>query len=75
MQLFEPKIITAMRTVFDEVCSHIPSNATSARTFVASRILECASKGVETFDGLLAAGRRAVIDQFGSVDAIPAKLP
>jgi len=72
MQQFEPKLISAMRTVFDEVCSHIPS--TSARTFVAARILECASSGEETYEGLLAAGRRAVIDQFGSVDAIQAKL-
>jgi hypothetical protein len=74
MQTFEPKLISAMRTVFDEVCSHIPSSSTSARTFVAARILECARSGEETYEGLLAAGRRAVIDQFGSVDAIQAKL-
>ena len=72
MNKFDNKTIAAMRSVLDEVCSHIPSNASSARTFVASRILECASKGEETYDGLLAAGRRAVIDQFGNADVLRA---
>jgi hypothetical protein len=43
---------------------HIPPNGSSARTFVASRILEYASKGENTYDSRLAAGRRAVLDQF-----------
>jgi hypothetical protein len=70
MRQFEQKTISAMRTVFEEVCSHIPSNSTSARTFVASRILECASGGEQTYDGLLAAGRRAVIEQFGTLNSL-----
>jgi hypothetical protein len=74
MRQFEPKIITAMLTVFEEVCSHVPSDATSARAFVAGRILECASNGERTHDGLLAAGRRAVIEQFGTVEAIRVKM-
>jgi hypothetical protein len=74
MSKFDSQTITAMRTVLEEVCSHILSNSTSARIFIASRILECASKGEQTHDGLLAAGRRAVIDQFGSVGTIRSQL-
>ena len=74
MNQFGSETITKMRTVLEEVCSHIPQTQTSARTFVASQILECASSGEETYDGLLAAGRRAVIDQFGSVDAVRSAL-
>jgi hypothetical protein len=70
MPLFNAQTVTAMRAVLEEVCSHIPANSTSARTFIASKILECASNGEETYDGLLAAGRRAVIDQFGAVGVV-----
>jgi hypothetical protein len=67
MQQFEPKLISAMRTVFDEVCRHIPSNSTSARTFVVARILECASSGPRG----ASSGRSARgFDHFGSIDAI-----
>ena len=72
MNKFDNKTIAAMRSVLDEVCSHIPRNASSARTFVAARILECASGGEQTYDSLLAAGRRAVLDQFGNADALKA---
>jgi hypothetical protein len=60
---FDSKTVAAMRSVLEEACSHIPPSASSARTFVASRILECASTGEETYDGLLAAARRAILDQ------------
>jgi hypothetical protein len=62
--------VTTMRTVLEEVCIHIPRNSTSARAFIASQILKCASAGEESYDGLLAAARRAVIDQFGNIDAV-----
>jgi hypothetical protein len=68
MSTFDSNTIRAMRLVLEEVCSHIPASSTSARTFVASRILECASNGEETYEGLLAAGRKAVIEQFGHID-------
>jgi hypothetical protein len=74
MNKFDSKTIAAMRTVLEKVCSHIPANSTTARTFIAARILECASAGEETYDGLLAAGRRAVLDQFGSAEALRATL-
>ena len=70
MKKFDSDTVMAMRSVLEEVCSHIPSESTSARTFVASRILECANRGEQTHGSLLDAGRRAVIEQFGSVNAV-----
>jgi len=60
MNLFHSETICAMRAVLEEVCVRIPSPST--RTFVASRLLECARQGEESYDGLLEAGRRAVSD-------------
>jgi hypothetical protein len=68
MNQFDPTTINAMRTVLDEVCSHVPAASVEARTYVASRILECASRGDRTYQGLLSAGRRAAIEQFGTID-------
>lgn len=69
MDEFDNKTIKAMRTVLEEVCRHIPADSGEAQSFVASRILECAKQGERTHNGLLAAGRRAVIDQFGTINA------
>jgi hypothetical protein len=74
MRQYAPRTIAAMQAVLDEVGSHISPNSTSARTFIASRILECASNGNETHEGLLEAGRRAVIEQFGALKAIRQSL-
>ena len=62
MSKFDADTVAAMRSALQEVCSHLPAKSTAARTFVASRILECASKGSQTPDLLLDAGRRAVIE-------------
>src|SRR3954471_16922975 len=70
MSQFDPETINVMRSVLEEVCSHIPAHAAPARTFVAARILECASSGKQSHDLLMEAGRRAVIDQYGSMDAV-----
>ena len=70
MNRFDAENVAAMRSVLEEGCSHIPSRSTQARTFVAAKILECASHGNQTHHLLLNAGRRAVIDQFGNVDAV-----
>jgi hypothetical protein len=69
MNRFDPETIAAMRTALDEVCSHMPVDSISARTFVASRILECAGSGVTTLDDLKTAGKRAVLDRFTDTDA------
>jgi hypothetical protein len=72
MQHFDNETIVTMRAALDEVCRHIPQNSTTARTFVATRILECAKAGAVTRHHLLDAGRRAVIEQFGNIDIIRA---
>jgi len=69
MEQFDRVTVTAMRAALDDVCRHIPSQSTSVRAFVATRILESARNGERSLDGLKRAGRRAVIDQFGSTDA------
>jgi hypothetical protein len=74
MNQFDSKTIVIMRSVLEEVCSHLPASSTSARSFVASQILKCASSGEETYEGLLAAGRLAVIDRFGTVGAVRSAL-
>ncbi len=74
MNQFDSKTIGTMKSVLEEVCSHIPPNSDSARSFIAAQILKCASSGEETYEGLLAAGRRAVIDQFGTVGAVRSAL-
>jgi hypothetical protein len=70
MSQFSTETVRSMRNALAEVCSHIPQGSTDVRTFVASRILERASQGEETYDGLLKAGRRAVIERFGNVSAV-----
>ena len=75
MNKFDSETVIAMRAVLEEVCRHLPSNSTSARAFIASRILERASGGERTYCALLEAGRRAVIDQFGTVQAVRKVFP
>ena len=74
MNQFGSTTVTTMRAVLEEVCIHIPQNSTSTRAFIASQILKCAGEGEESYEGLLAAARRAVIDQFGNVDAVQARF-
>jgi hypothetical protein len=70
MTQLDGKTISALRTVLNDVCSHLPASSIAARTFVASKILECAHRGEQTYDGLLEAGRRAVVAQFGTIESI-----
>jgi hypothetical protein len=69
MKQYDDQTVAAMRAALEEVCAHVPISATSARTIVASGILKRASKGDATFDDFRNAGRRAILDQFASVEA------
>jgi hypothetical protein len=60
MAQLDSKTVSALRTVLDDVCSHLPLSSISARTFVASRILERAKTGDQTFDELKQAGLEAL---------------
>jgi len=73
MSQFSTETVAAMRAALAEVCSHIPEQSTDARVFIASKILECAYQGEKTYDALLHAGRRAVIERFGTVNVVRAR--
>jgi hypothetical protein len=64
MNKFDRETIVAMRKILEEACIKMPREATSARAMVASRILDCASKGGASYDRLLASARRAVDEEF-----------
>ena len=70
MKQFDTETVTAMRAALDEVCQHVPASATSARTVVASRILQRASEGSTDYEDFRDAGRRAVLDQFANVNVV-----
>jgi hypothetical protein len=56
MTQLDHQIISALRTVLDDVCGHLPLSSITARTFVASKILECARDGQQTYEDLKEAG-------------------
>jgi hypothetical protein len=60
MNQFNSETVSTLRTVLNDVSSHLPVNLTTARTFVAVQILECARRGDQTYDGLREAGREAL---------------
>jgi hypothetical protein len=72
MSQFSAETVKAMRAALAEICSHVPDKSPDARAFVAAKILECARQGEKTYDGLLQAGRRAVIERFGTVNVVRA---
>jgi hypothetical protein len=49
-----------LRTILEDVCSHLPLSSTSARTLVASRSLECAHGCEQTYEDLSQAGLEAL---------------
>jgi hypothetical protein len=65
MRIFDMQTIKAMRTALNEVCRHLPESAIAPRMEAACRILESAASGERTPNGLLSAGRQAIIDEFG----------
>jgi hypothetical protein len=60
--MFDAEMTALLRAVLDEVCESVPRHETAARTHVASVILEAASKGETSLDGLKQIGRSALRD-------------
>lgn len=60
--MFDAQTTALLRAVLDEVCEAVSRYETSARTHVASMLLEAASKGETSIEGLKQAGRRALSD-------------
>jgi hypothetical protein len=60
MTHLDSNIISALRTVLDDICGHLPASSVTARTLVASKILEAARSGQQTYDDLKEAGLQAL---------------
>src|SRR3954471_17891660 len=58
--MFDAETTALLRAVLDEVCESVSCYETAARTHVASMILEAASKGETSVDGLKQIGRSAL---------------
>jgi len=50
--MFDAETTALLRAVLDEVCETVSRYETSARTHVASKILEVATRGETSLDGL-----------------------
>jgi hypothetical protein len=63
-QVFEPKLVAAMKFALDEVCRNLPSryNDHDCRSFVAAKIIERARSGEESTESFVNAGRAAVAE-------------
>jgi len=57
MPVFNPELITLMRTVLDDVMSRVPSSLsnTTTKALLAESILKAAAKGQTSYNELLAA--------------------
>ncbi|MDA9393110.1 hypothetical protein WN73_21610 [Bradyrhizobium sp. CCBAU 45394] len=58
--MLDPAITALLRVVLDEVCEHISSQDTGAHAYVASKILEAASRGDTSPERLEQIGREAL---------------
>ena len=58
--MFDAETTALLRAVLDEVCESVSRYETSAGTHVASMILEAATKGETSVDGLKQIGRSAL---------------
>jgi hypothetical protein len=60
IRMFSSEVIALLRNVLDEICADVARHETSKKTFVASKILESASKGERDADALRSVGRQAL---------------
>jgi len=58
--MFNAATTALLRAVLNEVCESVSKRETGARTHVASKILETATRGVVSPDGLRRVGRDAL---------------
>ncbi|WP_091878588.1 hypothetical protein [Bradyrhizobium sp. Rc2d] len=58
--MFDPATTALMRSVLDEVCETVSQAEIGARAHVASKILEAASRGETSSEGLRQVGRKAL---------------
>lgn len=58
--MFDAETTALLRAVLEDVCESVSCYETAARTHVASMILEAASQGETSVDGLKQVGRTAL---------------
>jgi hypothetical protein len=58
--MFNAETTALLRAVLDEVCENVSKYETGARTHVASKILEAATRGERSVDDLKQIGRSAL---------------
>ena len=58
--MLDAETTALMRAVLDEVCENVSRHETTARTHVASKILEAATRGETAMSNLKQVGRRAL---------------
>jgi hypothetical protein len=58
--MFSMVTTALLRAVLEEVCKNISASETGARTHVATKILEAATRGEVSVEGLEQVGRRAL---------------
>jgi hypothetical protein len=58
--MFDAETTALLRAVLDEVCEKVSKYETCARTHVASKILEAATRGETTLEDLKRIGQRAL---------------
>ena len=66
----DKKTVAAIRAAFADIFRSLPSEHQSARDYVASRILKCASEGELSIDGLKHAGNIAVLELYAGTARI-----
>ncbi|MBW7967064.1 MULTISPECIES: hypothetical protein [unclassified Bradyrhizobium] len=60
--MFDAATTALLRAVLNEICDGVSPHETGARAHVASKILEAATKGETSADGLMQVGRKALSD-------------
>ena len=58
--MFSAETTALLRAILEEVCQNIPVSETGARTHVASKLLETASRGQLSSDARRSAGHNAL---------------
>jgi hypothetical protein len=60
VSMFSPETTALLRSVLDEVCEQVGRYENGTRAYVASRLLEVATRGGQTIDELKQAGQNAL---------------
>jgi hypothetical protein len=74
---FDPEALSTMRSILSDVCRDVPASENHVRTYVATRLIECAGGGEDSVDALKQAANIALLETYTGVDfvrALPAEI-